>query len=629
MIRWCVKHRDIVLLICGFIFVGGMLIYPQMEREENPDVVSPMATVKCIYPGASPDDIEKLVVKPLEDQINEITEIKTLESYAMDSVAFLKVKLKDLSDERIQEVWQKLQDKVDDAEPDLPDEAWKPEVNSEYTESYGLMAGLSGERYGYFMLKKLANKLKDRLQDDPDVKAVDLDGTIDDEIDILLDMTKLKQYQLAPITIVKLLKARNVSIPGGNLEVGQMKIPIQTSGEYQNIDQIRETVVGVSAGGNPVCLRDVAEIIRTEAKSDIFARLNNRKAVMVGVKYADGTNVLRVRQRLQKVIREFKSTELCEGMQLTVVTDQAKYIHESMRLFENNLLSAILLVVAVILLTMGWRSAIVVSTTIPVVIMSVFVYMQLFGIELHQVSIGSLIISLSLLVANGIVANDSIYLYLQKGVDRENACVRGVNEVQIAILTSTLTSIASFLPLAMMEGVAGKFVKSLPVLVSVALISSYLFALTMVPATAFSILDVKKKGKQNALLKRVRRFLKMDRAVGWLKAIYQGLLTNCLKQPWLVMLTGLLALVVSLAAVPSLELQLFPNVERDQYVVDIDLRDGSTATATEQVARRVTTILLHDPSVRLVMAKVGEGPLKFYTTFIPNSISSNKAQLIV
>jgi multidrug efflux pump subunit AcrB len=629
MIRWCVKHRDIVLLICGFIFLGGLLIYPQMEREENPDVVSPMATVKCIYPGANPEDIEKLVVKPLEDQIKEITEIKTLESYAMDSVGFLKVKLKDLSDERIQEVWQKLQDKVDDAEPDLPGEALKPEVNTEYAESYGLMAGLSGDRYGYSILKKLAKKLKDRLQDDPEIKVVDLDGTVDDEIDILLDMTKLEQYQLAPTTIVKLLKARNVSIPGGNLEVGRLKIPIQTSGEYQNIDQIRDTVVGVSASGNPICLRDVAAIIRTEAKSDIVARLNKRKAVMIGVKYVDGTNVLRVRRRLTKIFNEFKKNELYEGMQLTVVTDQAKYIQESMSLFENNLLSAILLVVAVILLTMGWRSAIVVSTTIPVVIMSVFIYMQLFGIELHQVSIGSLIISLSLLVANGIVANDSIYLYLQKGSDRETACVRGVNEVQIAILTSTLTSIASFLPLAMMEGVAGKFVKSLPVLVSVALTSSYLFALTMVPATAFSILKVNEPKKQNALLIRIQRFLKMDRTVGRLKTMYQALLTKCLKRPQLVMLTGLLALAVSLAVVPSLELQLFPKVERDQYIVDIDLRDGSTATATEQLTQKVAAILLHDPSVQLVMAKVGEGPLKFYTTFIPNSISSNKAQLIV
>lgn len=629
MIIWCVEHRQIVMVICGFLCLAGILIYPQMERQENPDVVSPMATVKCVYPGANPEDIEKLVVKPLETHINEIPEIKTLESYALDSAGLIKVRLEDLSDGRIKEVWQELKDKVDEAEPELPADAWEPEVNTNYTETYGLILGLTGAGYRYFDLKKVAGALEDRLTAVSGVKAVDIDGQVDEEIEIALDMTKLEQYRIAPATIVKALKARNINIPGGHLEIGRLKVPVQTSGEFETVAEIEDTVIGLSDRGNPIYLKDLAKVVRTEAKSDIFIQLDGRRAVAIGVKYAEGNNVLQIRERLEDILTEFKQNELYEGMQLAVVADQARFVKESMSLFESNLISAIILVVVVILLAMGMRSSLVVSSTIPLVIMAVFIYMHLSGIQLHQVSIASLIISLSLMVANGIVANDSIYLYLQKGMDRKTACVRGVSEVQIAILTSTLTSIASFLPLAMMQGVAGKFVKSLPVVVSVALFSSYAFSLSMVPALAYSMLKVKETAKKTTWSGRIEQVLRLDLAAGWLRRNYRNWLTISLNRPRLILAIALLSLTGSLLVVPSLGMQLFPYVERDQYVIDLDLQEGSTASATAAVVEQISRALLQEKTVSQVMAKVGEGPLKFYVTFMPNTISSNKAQLIV
>lgn len=629
MIKWSVNHRSVVMMICFFVLLSGILIYGDMERQENPNVVAPEAIVQCIYPGASPEDIEKLIVKPMESKIKEISEIKRLKSYCKDSIGVIRITLKDLSDSKVEKVWEELRDDIDEVKKDLPSEVWEPIIDTDMTETFGMIITLSGDRHSYKNLKRLAEDLKDRLEAEPDVKGVEIDGEINEEIHINLDMVKLQQYKIAPNFIIQALKARNVNIPGGNLEIGNIKVPVQTTGEYKNIEEIMNTVIEISESGNPIYLKDIADIVKTEEKKEEYITINNEKALVIGVKYAEGKNMVKVSKRLEKIVKDFNS-EIYEGMKLSILTDQASYVKEAIGLFQNNLISAIILVILVILITMGGRSSIVVSSSIPLVIMSVFVFMKLFGIELHQVSIASLIISLSLLVANGIVANDSIYLYMQKGYDRETACVRGVNEVQIAILTSTLTSIASFLPLAMMQGVAGKFVRSLPILVSVALFSSYIFSLTMIPAMGYTILRLKGEGrKKNSLFEKKEGFFKLDRFAKSIVSGYKRLLRGALEKPKIIILIALAAFIGSLAVVPSLGVQLFPYVERDQYIIDVAVQDGSTASKTGEIVENIGNILLEEDSIELFMAKVGDGPLKYYVTFIPITKASNKAQFIV
>jgi multidrug efflux pump subunit AcrB len=629
MVKWSVNHRSIVMLICFFILIAGIFIYGDMERQENPNVVSPTAVVKCIYPGASPEDIEKLVIKPMETKINEISEIKKLESFSIDSVGIIKVTLVDLTDERIKEVWDELKDDVDQVKKDLPTQALEPEVDTDFTETYGLILSLTGKSYTYKDLEKVAEDLKERLEEDPGVKAVDIDGEINEEIAINLDMVKLEQYKIAPNQIVKALMARNVNIPGGNLDIGSIKVPVQTTGEYKDIEEVKETFVGVSESGNPIKLMDVAQVVQKEEKPEVFINVDNEKALVIGVKYKEKQNMVKISKRLETIVKHFKK-DLQEGMDLAIFTNQADYVDGSIRLFQDNLISAIELVLLVILISMGLRSAIVVASSIPVIIMMVFIYMKLQSIPLHQVSIASLIISLSLLVANGIVANDSIYLYMQRGHGREKACVSGLAEVKIAILTSTLTSIASFLPLAMMQGVAGKFVKTLPILVSVSLFSSYLTSLTMVPAMAYTFLKAKPKDKKkNPIQRMIAKVIDLDKVAAFFNRQYKHALGFTLKMPKIVMLIALGAFILSMMVVPGLGVQLFPPVERDQYVIDVETKDGSTAETTGEIIAKIGEVLSKEDSVEHYMAKVGDGPLKYYITFVPNNISSNKAQIIV
>ena len=632
MIAWSVRHRSIVMLIFSIIIITGALIYGDMERQENPTVVAPYAVVKCIYPGASPEDVEKLVVKNLESKIREIEEVKRTESFSMESIGVIKVKLDDISDSKIDKTWEKLKDKVDQCKKDLPKEAYEPEVDTNIVETYGYIATVTSSELEYDRLNEFAQELKGELEKDSGAAKVIVDGEIEDQISINLDMLKLRQYNVTPENIIKILMARNVNIPGGTLDIGdKIKVPVQTTGEYASIDELKNTIIGMSESGNVIYMRDIAKISIEEEQKDIFVKVNGEKALIVGVKYVEGENIVKIGKRLDEIVDDFKS-EMPENVDVQVFTDQSRYVDESIKLFQNNLISAVLLVVIVILLTMGVKSSMVVSSSIPAIIMLTFVFMTVFKIQLHQVSIASLIISLSLLVANAIVANDSIYLYLERGYGKEDACIKGVEEVKIPILTSTITTVASFLPLAMMYGTAGKFVKTLPVLVSVALFGSYIASLTLVPAMGYtffggeeksSIGGMKAKFSNNKLIRRITDYFK------GIVGVYEKLLVKSIKRPKAVVLSAVVALVASLLLIPALGVQLFPFVERDQYIIDIAVKDGSTSSRTDETVRDIEKILLSQDSVEGVVSKIGDGIPKFYVTYQGNQRASNKAQIIV
>lgn len=630
MVKWSVEHKSIVILLTVVTLLAGFLLYGNMERQENPTVASPIATIRCIYGGASPEDIEKLIVKPIENEIGDISEIKKLESFCMDSVGVIKVTLKDLSDSDIQKVWDDMKDDIDSVETSLPSDAQKPVIETDFTSSYGILLGLTSKDYTYQDLKDVANNLKDFLKEDDGVKAIDIFGEVGQQVEISLDMIKLQQYGITPTNIATFLKARNINIPGGNLEISGTKIPIQISGEYESVDEIKNTIVGVSTENEtPVYLKNVANVVQKEEKAEKLAEVNNQKALIIGIKYADGQNMLAIQERLYQKIEKFEQTQLYTNMEIVKLTDQADFVKSSIALFQDNLISAVLLVAVVVLVTMGIKSAVVVSLPIPVVIAIVFIYMVLTEIPLHQVSIASLIISLSLLVANGIVANDNINVYLDKGYSKKESCIKGIKEVNIAILTSTLTTVASFLPLAMMQGSAGKFVKSLPILVSVALAGSYLTSLTLVPATGYWLLQPKSQQKKWILKEKLKKLFHMEKIGQSILSIYAKLLRIALKIPKLLILVFIVIFILSGLLVPSMGIQIFPPAERDQYALNVMVQDGSSIEHTKEVMEEIGRYLEKDSSIDNYSVMIGDGYPKYYVTFTPNQLDTAKAQFLI
>lgn len=638
MIAWSVKHKSILALLTGLFMILGIYAYIVMERQENPEVTSPVASVTCIYPGASPEDIEKLIVKPIEDKIDTIAGIKKLDSYSVDSAGVIQITLKDMSDSEINKKWDKLREKIDEIKPELPSDAQAPVIKTDFSSSYGLILGLSGADNTNQETADVARQIKNIFSRDSDVKAVDIMGDEKQQIEIDLNMSKLQQYGISPATVATQLGARNINIPGGNLELTGTKIPVQVSGEYKSMEEIKNTIVSVSTdSGTPVYLKNVAEVLQTPVKPEKQVSVNGRQGVLIGVKYADGINILNVEKRLQDKIHEFERTKLYVGMELTELNNQAGFVKSSIDMFADNLIEGILLVFVVVLLAMGVRSAAVVSIPIPVICIFVFGYMYLTRIPLHQVAVASLMISLSLMVANGIVANDNIHVYLAKGETLTNACINGVKVVGIPILTSSLTTVASFLPLAMMNGDAGKFVKTLPILVSVALAGSYITSLTIVPALGHLLYRQQTKDKSvktepskfTVWKQKIEEKLHLKVFLVKGKETYGRLLNFSLKKPRAILLFFAALLVVSFLVVPTLSVQLFPPVERDQYVLNVTTQDGSTLEKTLDHCKKVGAVLKKEKSIQSFASTAGDGFMKYYVTFEPEQQATNKAQFLI
>lgn len=627
--KWSINHKSILALLSIIILIFGGFSLVQMERQENPAVVSPICTIKTIYPGASSQDVEKQIIKPIEDEVGTLSEIKHIESYAMDSVGIIKVTLKDMSDADINTSWDKVREKVDLVKTELPAAAEEPKVETDFTSSYGLIIGISSEQYHYKDMIDNGNMLADAIKKIDTVKAVDIDGAVEEQIVVELNMTKLMTYKISPKTIQQVIQARNINIPGGNLKVDENKVPVQITGEYGSIDELKNTIVDVSReSGTPVYLKDIAQVNIVEESDVATTYINGEKGILVGVQYMDGVNVIREEQRVQEVVQSFIDTQLYAGMHMNEVYNEVDFVQESISLFSNNLLSAIFLILIVVLITMGVRSAIVVALPIPLITCIVLGYMYISGIPLHQVSIASLIISLSLMVANGIVVNDNIQLYLQEGKTREQACTDGVEDVKIPILTSTLTTIASFLPLAMMQGSAGKFVNSLPILVAVALIGSLVTSISIVPALGYSLTKSESEVNIQWMAKTKER-LHLDHVMNRFQKRYGQVLKRSLTHPKKVLLLFGGIFILSLVSIKTLSIQLFPPVEREQYVLNITTSNSVTISNTENICQEIAQVLDQESSVNDFSYKVGDGYMKYYITFFPNDLASNKAQFLI
>lgn len=634
MIKWCIDNKSLLAIISLFIIVVGAYVYVTMERQENPDVVSPGAMVMGVYPGGTPEDIERLIVKPLEDKISETPNIKLMESYALDNAGVIVVRLVDLPDDEINTTWDTLKEKVNETE--LPDNAWEPTVDTELVETYGMLFTVSGDNYSYEQLKMVADDLKKKIEKIDGIAAVEIDGHEPNEIHINLDLQRMKNLKVPMTQIGTVLKARNINIPGGSLKLEKSNVPISTTGEYKTMDDIKNTIVGMSESGNVIYMKDIADIVMEHPDRETYIDSNGEKALLLTLKYEEKRNVVVIGKEVKEIIGEFQKT-LADDMNVRIITDQSEYVEDSISDFRNNLISAIVLVVIVILITMGFRSALVVSSAIPITVMTTFVFMGALGIVLHQVSIASLIVCLGLLVANAIVANDNMYLYLSKeGADRDEVIAQSINDVKIPILTSTLTTVASFAPLLLMKGVAGKFIKDLPVMVTIALMSSYLISLTVVPAMGHQFLESAHerqlriyKRRQKKLLGKKHNITILQRVQQVFLRFYTNVLGLVMKLPRITILVSVAALLLSGLIVPSLGLQLFPFVDRDQYVIDITLKEGTTVEKTHEKVMEIEEILLAEEGIDTVLSKAGDGIPKFYTSFFGNQPGSNQAQFVV
>ncbi len=483
MIKMAIEHKKIVFYALCLILIGGIFSYTVLPKQEAPDLSPPVAIITAIYPGASQGDVEKFVTEKIEENIMEIEAYDYSYSYTYNSIATIIVYMKYGND--TDELWNELRRELGDLQDALPDEVLKLKVDTNLADTAGMLISLTGEDYSYDSLSFYGNRISDELKTIDGISRFEMLGEVGKEVEINVDAGEMNRLDISYEELSRLLKGQNLEIPSGTVHTENEDVPLIIKGSFDSLVDIENIILDVSRDNFSVLrLKDIATIqFVDEDASRVFYRDGKKSVLLVGY-FEENRNVLDVGRDVRDRIETIQKS-IPEKLQFEEVVFQPKEVDRALGSFLINLLMGIGLVIVVVFIGMGLRNAIVVSFAIPTSILTTLVFMPLFNIKIHAISITAFIVALGMLVDNAIVVSDSIQNRLDAGEKRMEACIGGTKEVIISILTSTLTTVAAFSPLIMLDSIAGDYVKSLPQVVILALIASFFFAFLVTPTLAY------------------------------------------------------------------------------------------------------------------------------------------------
>jgi multidrug efflux pump subunit AcrB len=474
-----------VLVLTVIIVLSGIAAYAAIPRESNPEITIPNIVVNTVYPGVAPRDIETLITRPIEDELNSIGDIKTITSTSLEGVSSINVEFNAGVD--MAEARQEVREKVDIARPELPDAAEEPQVFEINLSEFPILQVNIAGAYDLVRLRDVAEDLQDRLEQIPTVLDVTLAGGLEREVQVDVDLAKLKYYDLAFNDVIGAISSENVTIPGGTIDVGDLQYLVRVPGEFEGTELI-ESIVVEARNGSPIYVRDVASVDFGFKERDSHARLDVTPVVTLGVSKRSGENIIETSEAVRAAIEEMRS-DFPPGTNVTVTSDQAEDIRLMVSSLENNIISALILVTGVLLLVLGVKTASFVGIAIPLSMLLSFSILQLVGFTLNIVVLFSLILALGMLVDNGIVVVENIYRFRERGYDRVAAAKLGTGEVAVPIIASTATTLAAFFPMVFWPGIIGEFMAYLPWTLIITLSSSLFVALVVNPVLCSLMLD--------------------------------------------------------------------------------------------------------------------------------------------
>jgi len=613
LIDIAIDKRRITIFLAVILTIMGSVGYYLLPRQESPDVSFPAAMVITPYPGASAKDVNDLVTKKVEDKLYEIDGYDYIKSYAKESMSIVVVffDMKVDNDTAMQEV----RNAVKDAESDLPSGVMDSIIDTDLVSTAGMVISLSGDAYTYEQLASFGDQFKSALTEIDGVSKFSIDGELEKEVRVDVDLKLLNQMDISIEDLAKILAAQNVEIPSGSIEQGDIRINVKTPGIYTSIDDIKNAIVSVSTETGVVTrLKDIADIYMDVEDGASKFKQNGDNAVLLTGYFEDSKNVVLIGKEVRETLDLVKSG-LPENLIVEEVIYQPEDVATSTGDFMNNLLQGILFVVVVVFVGMGIRNATVVSTAIPLSILMTFGVMYITGLKIHQISLTALIIALGILVDNAIVISDSIQVEIDKGIDNITAAKLSTHKASVPVFTATVTTVLAFSPLLGLPGAAGSFMKAIPLVLIISIVAAYLVAMLVTPALSSMVFKpTKNKSKKPS---RVRGFFR--------RLLEQGLKR---KKSMTALVFIILALVLVFIT-PQLESQFFPYVDKDLFYIDIRSELPGNINATEKLADQVVQVLSNEPEITSYTVAVGDGMPKFYITMPPATPSKDYAQMLI
>ena len=497
------KNKNTVFLLTLILLGFGMFSYMKLPKELFPDINTPTVMVQTIYPGNPPVDMENLVTRPLEKEIESVKGLKKMTSNSSQDASMIFVEFN--SDVEIKDALQEVKDAVDKAKKELPNDLLEdPSVtNIDFSEFPIININLSGD-FSINELKTFAEYLEDEIEPISEISKVEITGLDEREIKINVDPYKLESFELSFNDIETAIAQENISISGGEIKLGESRRSIRILGEFKNTNEI-ENIIIKSEKGNIVYLKDAAEVIYGFAEPESFARLNKHSVVTLQVIKKSGENLLQATDKIFKILDDSrKSNVLPKSLNISITNDQSDIVRNQLSNLENSMIMGVILVVLVLFFFLGRRNALFVGAAIPTSMFISFMVLGLMGSKINMIVLFSLILALGMLVDNAIVVVENIYRFIDRGYKKTEAAKLAVGEIAMPIITSTITTLAAFIPLIFWDSMMGEFMKFLPMTLIIVLTSSLFVALVFIPVLSATFI---KPGQQNQYINKKKLWI--------------------------------------------------------------------------------------------------------------------------
>lgn len=615
-IKYPIKNYQFTLIMVLMVIAIGVSNILTMPRAEDPEMQPPNFPVVVIYPGTNPKDMEQLVVKPMETRLYDLDNIKRIRTTILNGLAVLFVEYEHGTD--YNDKYQELVREVGALRPQLPDEIYTIDVQKiDPTGVNVLQVALISENAPRKAMKEISDDLKDELERISALKEVKVSGLSDQLVRVDVEPARLAQLGISLNQVMQAIQSEGANIPGGSVLAGGKVFSIKTSGNYQSVEGIRNTIVSSSQGKN-ILLRDVAKVYTDFAPETHITRLNGYRAVFVNAAQKAGQNISRTQEEYLRVLDQFKQ-RLPENIDMVLHFDQGENVNNRLGGLGIDFLIAVTLVL-VTLLPLGTRASLIVMIAVPLSLAMGIIALNVFGYSLNQLSIVGFVVALGLVVDDSIVVVENIERWMREGFSRVEAAIRGTHQIALAVVGCTATLAIAFMPLMFMPETAGDFIRSLPMAVIGSVIASMLVALLVVPFLSSRLLKPHENPEGNAVLRWLQRTI---------HSTYAVLLDRALKRPWQTIVIAVVIFVGALALIPVIGFSLFPASEKPQFLIRINAPLQANIYATDSITRQIERELRELPEMQYFASNVGKGNPRIYYNVEQANERSDFAEIFV
>lgn len=613
--EWAIRHKQIVYFFIIAIITGGLWSYFHLGRSEDPDFTIRQAVVTAAWPGASAQQITQQVTDPLEKKLQDTKGLDYIKSFTHDGKTVIYVNLKDsVPKEEMQTRWHEIRNLVNDEWGSLPSGVMGPYINDRFDDVYGSIYAVTGDGFSYEEKRKYAENIRRRLTGVEDVQKVELLGVQKQEIYVEMDQNKLASFGMRPSDVFAMLQQQGAMMPAGMIHTDSRNVAVRVEGLLDTVESLKELPIHV--GERSFHLGDVASVTQMYADPETsLMYFNGKPAVGIAVSMAPGGNNLVLGKNLEKEIEKEKA-ELPAGLDIEQVADQPSVVNDSIHEFTKSLLEAIVIVMAASFLSLGFWSGIVLALCIPVVVCASFIYMKWQGIDLHIVSLGTLIVSLGLLVDDAIIVIEMMQVKLEEGMDRLAAAQAAYKGCAKPMLAGTLITAAGFIPVGFAAGQTAEYVGAFFWVIASTLLLSWVASIFVSPVLGYRFIRVKAGEKKSAFADRAYRLF--YKAIAW-----------CIRFKKTVIIGTAAIFAGTVALIPFVNQEFFPDSVRPEIILDVNLPSGASIKETKKVMAGIADNLYGDNRVSSFSTYVGDSAPRFILLFDPLAPEDSHGQMIL